>query len=229
MHETEVSPAYWRSHALGIEQAAEYFRGDPLAQFVLSREAAISEQKSQTAEQAAEVARVADEAMYDQLTGVYNRKILASTYAGLRNTQHHRTGEDDPLSRHSLIVIDGDRFKNINDTLGHPAGDRVLQAIAWVIKENVRQRDVVARIGGEEFVVILPRATAEDAVIVAERIRKAAETDTECLVTLSAGVAEINLDETFESNFTRADIAVYEAKKTRNAVVEFSQIPEPTD
>ncbi len=163
----------------------------------------------------------ASESMYrelassDNLTGLYNsRKCHADLNYELE--RHRRYGH--PLS---LVVLDVDKFKHINDSLGHAEGDRVLQMIANVLQESRRKADSVYRIGGEEFLVLLPETEPEDAYVVAERVRdhlrqEAFETidGTRLLITLSGGIAGYCGDETEREFFTRADRAMYEAKRS---------------
>ena len=119
-----------------------------------------------------------------------------------------------------MILIDADYFKRINDKFGHCAGDIALRAIADTCTSCVRDSDVVGRFGGEEFIILLPHTTADNAVVVAERIRR--ETTLLNLtwqgarlnVTLSLGVAEIGAQAaTFDALLRSADKALYVAKK----------------
>jgi diguanylate cyclase (GGDEF)-like protein len=106
-------------------------------------------------------------ALHDPLTGAHSRRWLDDTLP--RVVQRHRFSSD-PLS---LLVLDVDHFKRINDTFGHPAGDSVLGAVGRVIREKLRPTDLVARFGGEEFVLILPHTPLAGAVRAAERLREA--------------------------------------------------------
>jgi len=132
----------------------------------------------------------------------------------------------------SLLILDVDHFKNFNDTLGHQAGDRVLQQLGQILKETVRENDIVARYGGEEFAVILPSVDKEGAMILAERIRKNVETtpfDGEEVqpggrLTISMGEASLS-DEKMNADqlIKHADVALYAAKESgRNNVVAFT-------
>ena len=130
----------------------------------------------------------------------------------------------------SLIIVDIDFFKKVNDTYGHAAGDEVLRTVAGIIKQALRESDIPSRYGGEEFAVLLPFTHIEEAKIVGERLRKAVESapipinqDNENAmninVTISMGLAEFNGTETGEALFERADKALYEAKENgRNQV-----------
>ncbi len=162
----------------------------------------------------------------DPLTGVPNRYALEESFAGLRNGDHQRVSDADEselADTHSLLILDIDHFKQINDTHGHVRGDRVLRKIASTIQDTVRKRDLAVRIGGEEFAVLLPRTTSEQAVEVGEKIRLAAEATGDG--TLSVGVAGINLDKTLEDNVFNADLAMYDAKdQGRNQVVRYEDL-----
>lgn len=155
--------------------------------------------------------------MLDQLTGVLNRH-------GLSEYIQHEFPDDQPQEV-ALIIIDVDFFKKINDKYGHDGGDKVLTAVAGVIRENVRARDTAARWGGEEFVVILPEARLEDARMAAEKLRSLVAATTfeampELQVTISLGVGAIAGVEPFHMLFRRVDVALYQAKaQGRNRVV----------
>jgi len=120
----------------------------------------------------------------------------------------------------SMLVLDADQFKNINDTNGHYAGDLVLRNVSLVTLEQKRAQDTFGRLGGEEFALLLPETNLEQAKIVAERIQKAWE-QTPCIVdgklihsTVSIGVAEVGpADKSFEDVLRRADRMMYKAKE----------------
>ena len=124
-------------------------------------------------------------------------------------------------------MFDIDSFKKINDTYGHDAGDSVLQCFAKTLQENVREVDIAARLGGEEFGILMPNTKAKEAVILAERLRLAIETK-DCTVqnqsmhlTISVGVAIFNKEMSdLDALLKNADTAMYQAKnKGRNRVV----------
>lgn len=112
---------------------------------------------------------LAQKAKVDGLTGLWNRAFFDSRWDEefARASRYSR-----PLS---MMIIDADRFKSINDDFGHPAGDALLQGVAKIIQRECRQTDLACRYGGEEFAVIMPDTTSEDAAIVAERVRSAIE------------------------------------------------------
>ena len=127
----------------------------------------------------------------------------------------------------SVLALDVDFFKNVNDTYGHDAGDRVLQELAGRIRASVRSSDLACRSGGEEFVIVLPGADAQTAERVGERIRKTvaakpflAAPGCHLTVTVSLGVAGlISVEDTPEDLLKRADQALYRAKREgRNRV-----------
>lgn len=169
--------------------------------------------------------RLTQEASTDALTGIANRRHLEE-YLG----EHFRisTRYGTPLS---LIMLDVDHFKNVNDEHGHPAGDAVLRAIAGVLQDNVRDADLCARFGGEEFVVVLPSTPIEGAFDTAERIRAAVQKHVMVAggailaVTLSAGVSTYRTGEQQGADWLlkEADMALYEAKRSgRNRVCGFA-------
>jgi len=157
-------------------------------------------------------------AMTDQLTGLYNRHSLFDIGPKyLSDAIRHKF----PIS---LLVIDLDHFKNINDTHGHVTGDIVLKAVGGLLEHNCRNEDFVARFGGEEFVMLLSHCDIDVAVIKAESLRQQIEElkPDGLAITTSIGVANFINDENLESLFERADKALYEAKETgRNKVVIF--------
>lgn len=158
----------------------------------------------------------------DQLTGLYNRRYMNNQ---LQQLMHRAVIGNKPLS---VMMLDIDHFKPINDTHGHQAGDDVLQEIADRLRQNVRPMDVACRLGGEEFLVILPDTPGDLAVAAAERVRKSIAAGTfavrgnalEVSVTISAGVSTLTgADDTMAELLDRADTALYLAKSAgRNRV-----------
>ena len=140
--------------------------------------------------------------------------------------RHTRTKQDV-----SLIIMDVDYFKNYNDTLGHQAGDVVLKQLGHILKETVRENDIVARYGGEEFAVILPGVSKEGVMILAERLRARVEetpfpneeVQPSGNLTISVGTASLPYDAKDSTELIyKADTALYHAKRTgRNRVVQF--------
>ena len=156
----------------------------------------------------------------DVLTGLNNRFAFIEYSA----REIHRTLRyNHPLS---VLIADIDHFKKINDTKGHAAGDNALQEFANCLKQELRnQNDFPARIGGEEFAIILPETNIEDACILAERIRAMIEKSVsveDLAITCSIGVACLNNNQdTIEEILKRADIALYKAKNNGRNRVEF--------
>lgn len=157
-------------------------------------------------------------AMRDQLTGLYNRHYLQEI-ANQKLSEAFR--HQQPLC---LLILDLDLFKNINDTYGHPFGDEVLRRFAALLNEQSRLEDIVARVGGEEFVIIIDQCNVEQAKKKAELIRvgTAALKPNNIPISVSIGISELNLKgESFSELMKRADIAVYEAKNNGRNCVEF--------
>lgn len=166
-----------------------------------------------------------EEALYDPLTGLINRKGLAIAINNLLlsvETSH---------SFPSLLMLDIDHFKKINDTFGHLFGDRVLKVIGDSLKNQIKGKDTAARYGGEEFCILLPETKVTDATTVAEnirqsiektRIRRAGDSQEICRMTISIGVARYQTNESITDWFERADSALYRSKiEGRNRVTCF--------
>lgn len=149
-----------------------------------------------------------DLAMKDQLTSLCNRYHLSEELPGLI-AEAEDSGK--PLS---ILLLDVDHFKQINDTCGHRTGDQVLELIAKTLHGACRSDDLVARVGGEEFVAVLPGVGLAEAVIRAESTRARIEAlmPTGISVTASIGVAVMSGGETYDDLFRRADDAMYRAK-----------------
>ena len=154
----------------------------------------------------------------DRLTGLFNRRGFEERALPLLTVE-----QDRPLS---LIVCDIDRFKAINDRFGHQAGDRVLAGIGAILRQVLRRRDVAARVGGEEFVLLLPDCDAEGARLIAERVRLAlTQADFDGVpgldqVTASFGIAELRPGESLGVLFARGDRLLYAAKRDgRNRIL----------
>ena len=169
----------------------------------------------------------------DELTGLYNHNYLQERLRDLVNiaARYNR-----PLS---ILMVDIDHFKFINDIHGHTTGDKVLKALATTMVEVFRATDVIARYGGEEFVVILPETGIDEALVVAERLRQTVQNMTVktrgtekcsntaiCIaLTVSAGVASLPEDaDSATELLMAADAALAEAKRTRNCVFAYKQI-----
>ena len=178
--------------------------------------------------------RLREQARVDHLTGLYNRKA----FDGLSRQVFTRAGlSDKPVA---LLMLDLDHFKGVNDTYGHAMGDCVLSLFARTVSGALRPADLMARFGGEEFVVLLPDTDTETAGDVAERLRSITEglsfscTDNELTITVSIGAAVGRPAEgdDVETLFHQADVALYRAKELgRNriemAIAEASQGAAP--
>ena len=158
------------------------------------------------------------EAVIDPLTGMLNRNSLKDRTLELAH-QSQRTGQ--PVG---VIVGDLDHFKQINDSHGHATGDAVLQDVAYLLRKQLRAFDLAYRIGGEEFLVLLPGANREQTEAMAERLRRGVQADTVgggLRVTMSFGVAASMREHAFDYTQVceQADAALYEAKRQgRNRV-----------
>ncbi|GAB6053812.1 sensor domain-containing diguanylate cyclase [Magnetospira thiophila] len=155
----------------------------------------------------------------DELTGIGNRQVFEQS---LKSALSRHQRDNVPFS---VLLFDVDHFKRVNDTLGHLEGDRVLQGIARVMRETVREADVLCRWGGEEMIVLAHNCTLETAAILAEKIRQAMERATLTQlpdglpITVSAGVAEAHGSDNMDSVIDRADAALYRAKQDgRNCI-----------
>ncbi|MFL0364151.1 diguanylate cyclase [Pseudobacillus sp. 179-B 2D1 NHS] len=129
----------------------------------------------------------------------------------------------------SLLIMDIDHFKKVNDTYGHLAGDQVLREFAQIIKEHSKETDTVARYGGEEFIILLPEADEAQSKQAAERLRKSIEhaSWSHCPTTVSIGAATFTPEDTNISILAKADKALYTSKsKGRNRVTHFADIKE---
>jgi diguanylate cyclase (GGDEF)-like protein len=161
-------------------------------------------------------------AVTDSLTGLYVRRyFMVKLQEELLRAQRYN-------NILSVVMVDLDRFKNINDTYGHDAGDRVLKAIGKFLQQNVRDVDVVARYGGDEFVIMIPEAANDAAHILSERLRKnLSEMKFDDLppVTISLGIATFPYDgKDPEDLVKKADAAMYSAKRAgRDQVVKYTR------
>lgn len=149
-------------------------------------------------------------AMVDPLTGLFNRRYM-DVILRKELTRCERYGKE-----FSIALLDIDNFKTINDTKGHQFGDEVLRNLADLIRDSVREEDMVCRYGGEEFLIILPETDSEGAVILANRIRNALKADVFFqlhAITFSAGTASWPLSaQTLENLILAADTSLYQAK-----------------
>jgi len=185
------------------------------------------EQRHQAEQLAIEVkksaARIAHLAAYDDLCGCLNRR------SGME--QLRLAGR--LTETLSVVMVDADHFKTVNDRYGHPAGDSVLRELVRRLDDGLRASDVIARVGGEEFLIVMPDTTTEKAAQVAERLVRAVSAapveheDIEIPVTISAGVATRFKTESVQDTLARADRALYSAKTNGRNRVEISPDQHP--
>jgi diguanylate cyclase len=167
-----------------------------------------------------ELAQVSEKVIEDQLTGVLNRRGLDEAF------EREASRTDRNQSHMCVVLLDIDDFKNLNDSIGHQAGDQALIHLSNIIKESLRPTDSVARYGGEEFVILLPDVDLKDAMAMMERLQRDLtkkfflHNNERVLVTFSAGIAMRSHRETEVNVLSRADKAMYLAKKAgKNRVV----------
>jgi diguanylate cyclase (GGDEF)-like protein len=168
----------------------------------------------------------------DGLTELFNHRHVHEL---LRDEFERSRRSGEPLG---VAMIDLDKFKNVNDTYGHPTGDVILYETARILNETAREIDMVGRYGGEEFIAILPNTTEEEAGRFAERVRAAVESHVyrdeanEIRMTCSSGVASFPMDDVDspEALLKEADEALYVAKETgRNRVIRATRKPTSPD
>ncbi len=154
----------------------------------------------------------------DTLTHSWNRRKFESEL----NTLTAKRARYPDKEQTCLAIIDIDFFKRINDKLGHDVGDSVIRSVARVLEDGVRDTDFVARVGGEEFAILLPHTPLEEAEIVLNRLRVAVELEHQNTVTVSGGVTQ--LCHLANESYKRADLALYDAKSSgRNQIKTLSQ------
>ncbi len=192
-----------------------------IASFVADQVARLREQLTgRTWELERALAQVREMAMRDDLTGLYNRRNL------MEYLSRQKALADRGTLAFTMCYVDLDHFKRVNDLFGHQRGDEVLKAFADIARTVVREEDFVARIGGEEFVLVLTNANVADAVQVSNRLRRQTQLmmidpkAPDFAVTASVGVAAYRAREAVEQLMSRADAAMYTAKtQGRNRVV----------
>jgi diguanylate cyclase (GGDEF)-like protein len=165
----------------------------------------------------------------DTLTGLLNRRMIleCATAEWVRWRRY--------VAAFSIMIIDADDFKSINDQYGHLAGDQVLKLLAHTIRRSVRAVDMVGRLGGEEFVVVMPETSAEGALTASQNVMnniresRLRTDDFNVPMTVSIGIATVSLDDkNFDNVLQRADVALYAAKRQGKdrAVVSACGFPE---
>lgn len=205
---------------------------DALKKRIEELEATLIKEKRESAEVIAHFERQLEKQFeqlgIDPLTETNNRRSfdekLGLSLKLIRGEVKENRAGVEPLTEISLIMLDLDHFKQVNDTLGHTTGDNVLKKVVVLLKESLRETDMLARFGGDEFCVLLPRTNENDALIVAEKLRVTLENDSEIKdfgVTASIGVCWSGASNATDSKtlIENADAAAYEAKENgRNQV-----------
>jgi diguanylate cyclase (GGDEF)-like protein len=196
---------------------------DPLTDVEVRFLSAVAATIALTIRHTALVDELRESSTHDELTGLANRRLLrARLEREIARARRYGT-------ELALLMLDIDHFKQLNDRFGHPTGDAVLRDISRVLEDGVRSVDTVARAGGEEFVVLLPRTDAEAAARVADKLRElvaAHEVDTlegKARITMSLGVALLQEGEGAASLLARADRALYDAKEAGRDRVRLSR------
>ena len=218
-HEADVIVMTGYSLEYSIEEAMARGASDLIIKPIrledlLLRINVVLKNRSEKQENCRKMAELTNLTTRDDLTGLFNS----------RQFYRHIAQEVDRSNRYfrslSLILMDIDNFKTLNDTYGHLFGDKILSAIGDIIKTAIRIQDTAYRYAGDEFTIILPETELEMAIAVAERVRQAIENDTQALsspkpvtVTVSIGVVEYLTDEAIKSFVHRADSAMYTSKK----------------
>ena len=154
--------------------------------------------------------RLQKAAIIDDLTGVYNRRHLNATLKNVLNYKERYS------TTFSLLTLDIDNFKSINDEYGHFTGDDILKKFAQLLQGTLRKVDSVFRVGGEEFNVLLPESDLQQAAKVAEKIRETIFNELKLYnrnITVSIGVGELNSEESIDDLLKRCDKAMYKAKQ----------------
>jgi len=216
-----ISPAGFRLVIIGIwlTSVMGYLLADGI---ITRRRLMLSNRKQSSLKRINEALRVQTKifeklASHDPLTGILNRKGLGDELFSLAE------GQEEHLFPFSLVFIDIDHFKDINDQHGHGVGDQVIREIAYVIQGDIQRRDLFARWGGEEFLLICPLTRAPDAALLAERLRQiiaSREWPGGIRVTSSFGVSELAVGEDLSEGIKRADQAMYRAKQNGRDRVE---------
>ena len=186
-------------------------------------QARLEESEAQVKRMSEDLEQIRSEVYVDALSGLFNRRRFDTALDSLVT---HALAEHEPLS---LLLVDIDHFKAVNDAHGHVFGDQVIRSVSQAIKASVKGRDVAARYGGDEFAILLPETAAPGATTVAEYIRRIIERrrvsdfagEVEPLsVTISVGLATLASSDSAHDLLRRADKALYQAKRDgRNQVV----------
>ncbi|MBK1681057.1 GGDEF domain-containing protein [Rhodocyclus tenuis] len=193
-----------------------------MQQSIATMKESLEESRNEIERLRKEVSRAREDALIDSLSGLKNRRGFDKALAACLGAPD--SGEPGP----SLLIVDIDHFKHVNDRYGHLSGDRVIRIVAQILKENVKGRDTAARYGGEEFAILLPDTPLAGAAHLAEKIRatvekliikRASSKEPLAKITVSLGVASYSAGESASDFIARADAALYAAKNQgRNRV-----------
>ncbi|MGO8834929.1 MAG: GGDEF domain-containing protein [Roseiarcus sp.] len=185
--------------------------------------ASLEKSRQQVAQLSSKLVEAEEIGMRDPLTALANRRLFDANLAKEIADARSRATEM------CLVMADIDHFKKVNDNFGHPFGDRVLKHFAELLTKNLKGRDTAARVGGEEFSIILPQTTLSSAAVLVEQIRGKLEAQQWknaingqlfSKITASFGIARLGVDDNSETLAKRADAMLYEAKRTgRNRIV----------
>ena len=228
--EGEITSDVWREDGVGegkaLQATAMLLRGESLLilrsldEEYMERVRILQKARDQLLQHRAlrkDLEKYKEKAEYDTLTGLHTRAVLMDTLS------EAATGADETGSTFSLLILDIDDFKHVNDTYGHLAGDDVLRQLGQILTRHLRGSDMAARYGGEEFVVLATNTPKEQALLMAENMRSRVEEHDFQLprpVTVSIGCTSYEHGEDINAVIQRADFALYEAKrKTKNMVV----------
>lgn len=160
-----------------------------------------------------DIKKLQQKATTDELIGISNRRAF------IKSLEHEIKRSHRYASPLSLLMIDVDNFKSVNDTYGHLIGDKVLKHFCGISQTALRDNDLMGRIGGDEFAFLLPETNIDSAIIVAERIRTAVEKSSliydseKLLITVSIGATQLTKDDFIDTFQKRADMAMYTSKK----------------
>ena len=204
----------------GLQRVLDRTRGIQSAVHVLSRK--LEESRQESEQLRVELTRSQEASLTDALTSLTNRRGLDLVLAECARQAETRSGDL------SIAMADLDRFKSVNDTYGHPVGDRLLTKVSQALKANVKGRDTVARYGGEEFVIVMPDTPLDGAKALAEQIRLSIShiqlalgegEESVSNFTISIGVTRLHAGESVDALLARADEALYVSKRRgRNCV-----------
>lgn len=235
----EALDLLWEAHqdlARRIDRIS--YISDAYQSMAREREMGLTERLEKQLRQLEKVARISDRyqqmmrdlntalqeaSTHDVLTGLGNRRLLIDR---LKSETERSKRYDRPFS---IVMLDIDHFKHVNDAHGHEVGDRVLVEVARVMDEQIREHDLCGRWGGEEFLIVLPETTLATTKPVVERLRDGirdlrVRVDTQLLsVTVSVGVAEHRPAEGYSATINRADMALLQAKRNGRDRCEIAQ------